>query len=174
MSRFKNPHLQPLGTKTVSRYELFLDHKDDGDSVSHSHYDNQGRLELLNQLNETIEASFQFKLSSFEDEAEPVWSKRRKLAHEGEYKEEMKPQEPLPALRLISDQQVVSISLEPRPSKPPRCYRGREYEDDQQTAGERRQRAQSVAVDIEWLIQESKIPYQLLPRNHGMQSRRHS
>ncbi|KAF9259344.1 hypothetical protein L218DRAFT_668547 [Marasmius fiardii PR-910] len=104
------------------------------------------------QLNETIEASFQFKLSSFEDEAEPVRSKRRKLAHEGEYKavlEEMKPQEPLPALRLISDQQVVSISLEPRPLKPPRCYRGREYEDDQQTTGERRQRAQSVAVDIE-------------------------
>ncbi|KAG7088622.1 hypothetical protein E1B28_012595 [Marasmius oreades] len=173
MSRFKNPHLRTSASKSVCRREVFS-YQADKPEVS-APCCSQDQLELLHQLNETLEASLHSKSPSSVDGSEDrSRSKRRRIVGDGGSQivwTEIAPREPLPALKLISNQESVPITLEPRPPKPPKCYRERDYEDDRKASEERRRRAQAAAVDLEWLIHESKVPHQPFPASTAKECR---
>ncbi|KAK1226606.1 hypothetical protein PQX77_010422 [Marasmius sp. AFHP31] len=159
-SRFTNPHLRSVSSKRVSRNEVFsYDESDDnsGDELCENH----DRLELLNKLKEKLQASLDFQVSSLEERSEHR-KKRRKIA-ETETGEKGLAEQPLPALKLVSTLEAIPISLQPPAPKPPKCYREPDLEDDDKASQQRRKRAQLAAVETDWLIRESKVPYMPFP-----------
>ncbi|THV03863.1 hypothetical protein K435DRAFT_851464 [Dendrothele bispora CBS 962.96] len=169
--RHANPHFsQAFSVETVSRKALL---RDDSTSLSdlqvpemqkdqalysNSDVDEEERSILLRELDERILGEFELEMCGPEskrdsglqdEEAEPKERRRKRK------KNNTKTEIAKFSFRLFSGAEKL-IFLEPGPSKPPSCYREPAYEDTPSEALRRRERAQSVAVDYAWILNESR------------------
>ncbi|KAK7469388.1 hypothetical protein VKT23_003863 [Stygiomarasmius scandens] len=179
--RHSNPHLlsQAFSVQKVSRNLLF---QESCSTTSHSQsledvqtieteVNEQERADLLKRLNKRVLEEFEFNLGpSYENERKDTIqdlppddadqgkrkSKRRKLENSTKKEDASFP------FRLFSRTEKT-ILLEPGPPKPPPCYREPSYEDSPSEAQSRRERAQSIAVDYAWILNESKREYKPFP-----------
>ncbi|KAJ3803193.1 hypothetical protein GGU11DRAFT_175099 [Lentinula aff. detonsa] len=139
LPRFANPHLAHIPTEKISRDDAFYDA-----SSPESRLDSEDRS-LLKELNKRLHDSLEFKFD--------VPRKQRKL-FEGEYLHSSS--EPT-LFRLVSTaEEPRPININPPPPKPPPHYREPSYEDTEQDALRRRKCSNAVAVDYDWVIQESR------------------
>ncbi|KAJ3975769.1 hypothetical protein EV361DRAFT_440003 [Lentinula raphanica] len=140
LPRFVNPHLSRIPIEKTSRNEVFHDNSPDhGPQI-----DNTAQT-TLKDLHKRLHDSLEFKI-----EVPP--QKRRKLSE----KETSSPPKSEPILfKLLSDTQGPKlININP-PPKPPPHYREPDYEDTEEDAARRREYSKAVAVDYDWVIQES-------------------
>ncbi|KAJ3984727.1 hypothetical protein F5890DRAFT_1553779 [Lentinula detonsa] len=162
LPRFANPHLVHIPTEKISRDDAFYDA-----SSPESRLDSEDRP-LLKELNKRLHDSLEFKFDAPR--------KQRKL-FEGEYLHSSS--DPtctsvntttdgvliietdwLPTsqvFRLVSTaEEPRPININPPPPKPPPHYREPNYEDTEEDALKRRKCSKAVAVDYDWVIQESR------------------
>ncbi|KAF9078003.1 hypothetical protein BDP27DRAFT_1310565 [Rhodocollybia butyracea] len=137
--RFVNPHLVSLPTEKTCRRDL-------EDNNGSSSDDEDERLLLLNNLHKRLRDSLDFVVEADTH----TTRKRRKVEVE---RAEVKPI----SFKLLSKTERL-ISLEAPPPKPPQCYREPTYEDTSEDALKRREKCKAVAVDFDWVIQESLKP----------------
>jgi len=154
--RFSNPYNLQTSTKLASRVDL-IDPDWEGDAkVDPTHKDVSLLRKRLRKLVRDDLGDFAFL--SAEDQPR---RKRRKM----EQSSTDVGQEALIPFRLVSNSLALhKISLLPKPPPPVRSIEP-EYEDNEVQAEQRFERAKSIAVDSDWVLQESDKSYPL-PPNH--------
>ncbi|KAA1467696.1 hypothetical protein DENSPDRAFT_832804, partial [Dentipellis sp. KUC8613] len=142
--RFANPHLRQQHTEIISRAALFADAEANDEAPD---------LSRASELDEMLKATLEVPASLHERP-----KKRRKLEPPAVDTPSQSQQQSV-GFRLVSSKLPPrAICLEPKPApvikhwEPP-C------EDDEKEAEERSQRAQAAAVDMSWLLAESRRPY---------------
>ncbi|KAF5359129.1 hypothetical protein D9756_003145 [Leucocoprinus leucothites] len=139
--RSVNPHLVLEKTQTVSR--KLLDEKEDENGYS------QPDLGLMDEFNAVM------KRTAPQFDVEERLKKRRKVTAQVD-KAEGKEEEPI-LFRLISRGPPVPVSLKPKQERLMNVKEP-EVEDNEAQAKERRERAFAVAVNADWVMEESLKP----------------
>ncbi|KAJ7593519.1 hypothetical protein C8J56DRAFT_499525 [Mycena floridula] len=156
--RFTNPSILLKATKVVSRKELFSSDDEDDEPIDPP-------AELTAKLNEAIQADLKFP-------ARP--HKRQKLKHEdapetsfGSSTASFSSSSSFyhtPAFRLFGSSSMhEKISLAPTPLYTAKIAKRPPCEDSAAQRAERRRKAESVAVGLDWVMQESKMPAKPYP-----------
>jgi len=137
--RFSNPHLLPPSTEFTTRSQLF-----ETDGTDNKAFDEH----LAATLKELVGKS----LGSLEHDGSPK-RKKRKIATDPKA---------IPFRLLSSALPPQPVVLDPKPP-PPSKIREPECEDDEDEADERAKRAKAAAIDMTWILLESKKAYAPFP-----------
>lgn len=158
LPRFANPHFVQESTQIVSRADLEADH-----DVPHEEADEDDQ-DVVQALENILKRS----LGDFQvGQAEPERQQKRRKKSEAEAREEEKEhtsqqgdskEVEVVEFRLLS-KAAKAVSLKPKPA-PQIIAVEPAWEDDEQDAALRAERARAAAVDVSWILEESrKAPY---------------
>ncbi|KIK62032.1 hypothetical protein GYMLUDRAFT_42471 [Collybiopsis luxurians FD-317 M1] len=156
ISRFANPHLTSVLTEKVNRASVFNDNltfeNNAEEEGRNSPVDLDERVELLNHLHKRLHESMDFV-------AETNKRKKKRMQLSGEPGDDSQKAPQGNSERILfklTSATEKPILINPPPPKPPSCYREPTYEDSDADALKRRERARAVAVDFDWVMQESR------------------
>ncbi|KAK7690645.1 hypothetical protein QCA50_005744 [Cerrena zonata] len=154
--RFSNPHLLVETARHVSRAEIYAEPDDEGMVSDHVTVDNNALASLESILKRSL-GDFQLDVPSTEG---PKKKRRKTKAAESE---ESKPEGVVSFRLLSSSKEPKLVSLLP-PPRPKIKSREPPTEDTKEEAKLRTQRAAEVAVDMSWVLNESRKTYIIQPR----------
>ncbi|PCH42217.1 hypothetical protein WOLCODRAFT_73360 [Wolfiporia cocos MD-104 SS10] len=155
---FSNPHGLKESVQPVTRASLYADDDEDSGQHKERNADQDGMLSELEQLLKRSLGEVYTDMNSMNESEESSRTKKRRRAEINDTAQEASLPESMP-FRLISNKlppKAVHIEAKPPPAiiaKEPEC------EDNTEEARRRQSQAQEVAVDFEWLINESKKSY---------------
>ncbi|KAF5384596.1 hypothetical protein D9757_007455 [Collybiopsis confluens] len=150
LPRFVNPHLATLPTEKTSRASVFNDDLDSNDEQNQNVSDVEERVALLNYLHKRLLDSMDFVAETSKQKR-----KRIKLSEDSGHSQKLD-SDPGVCLFKLTSETERPILLHPPHPKPPSCYREPSYEDSESEALKRQQRSQAVAVDFDWVLEESR------------------
>ncbi|KAL5526079.1 hypothetical protein ACEPAG_7417 [Sanghuangporus baumii] len=152
--KFTNPYVLAASTQPCSRADIF----DDSDSPKAFEKD-VGFDEGLKWLEDCLRGSFVYDVQRREEKGEDAKERPRKRRKNNDEAKDGHEESSVFEYRLLSsDKQPREINVQPKPPKSIRVIEP-EYEDSPKRAELREHRAREVAVDFDWIMEQSRLSF---------------
>ncbi|KAI0767911.1 hypothetical protein BC629DRAFT_875835 [Irpex lacteus] len=156
LPKFSNPHLLKQATQTVSRADIYAEHDVSGAlDIAGNAQDDVLALEGL--LKRSL-GDFLFDTSVPQESPTKTDERKHKRRKYNKAEDiQAADEDEIVSFRLFSNAPPKTVSLKPKPSPEFKSVE-RSYEDDDAEAARRAERAKAVAVDFDWILEQSRQP----------------